>query len=174
MHGQVHRYIKQNAPSWVVLRPTWFMQNFSEMQHRTTIVSEGAIYSATRDGQIPFIDAGDIAAVAAEALTSRSFPSSDRVLTGPQLLTYDHVAEIISSAAQYPVHHRRLSETELAQRLTANGMPASYAAFLASLDTQIASGSEAHLTEEVLQITLHATKTFEAFADEHRAAWARV
>ena len=41
------------------------------------------IFSATEDSQIPFIDASDIAAATAEALTAESFPSGDQVLTGP-------------------------------------------------------------------------------------------
>ncbi len=173
MHGQVHRYLKQHAPSWVVLRPTWFMQNFSEMQHQSTIVGEGAIYSATRDGRIPFIDAADIAEVAAEALTSESFPSGDRILTGPELLTYDQVASIIASTARYPVEHRRLTEQELAQRLAGNGLPLPYATFLASLDTQIANGSEARLTDEVMRITGGPPRSFEAFARQNQSLWAR-
>lgn len=173
MLGQVNRYLKQNAPTWVVLRPTWFMQNFSEMQHRATIVGEGLIYSATEDGEIPFIDADDIAAVAAEAVTSESFPSGDPVLTGPELLTYDQVAAMIASVANYPVQHRRLTEEELARRFAGAGMPASYAAFLASLDKGIASGSEAQLTREVHRITGRAPKSFETFAVETRNAWRR-
>jgi ergot alkaloid biosynthesis protein len=173
MHGQVHQYLKQHAPSWVVLRPTWFMQNFSEMQHQTTIVGEGAIYSATQGGQIPFIDAADIAEVAAEALTVESFPSEDRILTGPELLTYDQVASIIASVVKYPIEHRRLTEMDLAQRLAGNGLPVPYAAFLASLDTQIANGSEARLTEEVLRITGKPPRSFQTFALENQTAWRR-
>lgn len=173
MHGQVHRYLKQHAPSWVVLRPTWFMQNFSEMQHRATIVGEGAIYSATQDGQIPFIDAADIAEVAAEALTGETFPSGGRILTGPELLTYDQVASIIASTVKYPVEHRRLTEQELVQRLAGNGLPLPYAAFLASLDTQIANGSEARLTEEVLRITGKPPRLFQTFVLENQTAWRR-
>ncbi len=173
MLGQVHQYIKQNAPTWVVLRPTWFMQNFSELQHRATIVQDGLIFSATEDGLVPFIDAGDIAAVAAEAITDESFPSGDPILTGPELLTYDQVADMIASVANYPVQHRRLTQGELARRLASAGMPAPYADFLASLDKQIADGSEAQLTDEVQRITGHAPKSFKMFSVEAQSAWRR-
>jgi ergot alkaloid biosynthesis protein len=171
MHGQVHQYIKQNAPTWVVLRPTWFMQNFSELQHRATIVGEGVIFSATEDGQVPFIDADDIAAVAAETLTDESFPSGDTILTGPELLTYDQVAAIIASVALYPVRHLRLTEEELARKWVSEGMPDPYAEFLASLDTQIAGGSEAQLTREVERITGYVPNSFRTFAVGAQTAW---
>lgn len=173
MLGQVHQYIRQNAPTWVVLRPTWFMQNFSELQHRATVVEEGLIFSATGDGRIPFIHADDIAAVAAEALTSESFPNGDPVLTGPELLTYDQVAATIAAVTDYQVQHRRLTEEELTRKLTGAGMPAPYAGFLASLAAQIAGGSEARLTQEVRRITGQASKSFETFAVETQAAWKR-
>ncbi|NBJ13652.1 NAD(P)H-binding protein [Microvirga arsenatis] len=64
MMGKVHAYLRRNAPEWAVLRPTWFMQNFSEQQHLPTIRDEGRIYSATGDGRVPFIDADDIGASA--------------------------------------------------------------------------------------------------------------
>ena len=75
MMGEVHAWLRSNVPSWIVLRPTWFMQNFSEHQHKSTIVEEASIFSATGDGRIGFIDAEDIAAVAAAALTEPDFES---------------------------------------------------------------------------------------------------
>lgn len=40
MMGAVHAWLEGNAPRWTVLRPSWFMQNFSEQQHRVTISEE--------------------------------------------------------------------------------------------------------------------------------------
>jgi ergot alkaloid biosynthesis protein len=173
MLGQVHRYIKQHAPTWVVLRPTWFMQNFSELQHRATIVEEGLIFSATGDGQVPFIDADDIASVAFEALTDEDCPNGDPILTGPELLSYEQVAAIIASVVGYSVKHRRLTEEELARRLASAGIPTPYADFLASLDKKIAGGSEARLTKEVLRIAGQEPGSFEQFVIDAQFAWRR-
>jgi hypothetical protein len=41
---QVHRRLQQNAPQWAALRPSWFMQNFSEGQHLASIRDEDAIF----------------------------------------------------------------------------------------------------------------------------------
>ncbi len=32
--GKAYRWLAEHALEWVVLRPSWFMQNFSEGQHR--------------------------------------------------------------------------------------------------------------------------------------------
>ncbi|WP_246245978.1 NAD(P)H-binding protein [Mesorhizobium zhangyense] len=76
MMGEVHAWLHANAPRWVVLRPSWFMQNFVT-QHLPSIVNEGCIYSATQDGRIPFIDAADIAAVAVKALVDQTLGSGE-------------------------------------------------------------------------------------------------
>jgi uncharacterized protein YbjT (DUF2867 family) len=173
MHGQVHRYLMQNMPSWIVLRPSWFMQNFSELQHRETIRRNRKICSATGDGKIPWIDAADIAAVAVEALTDPAFVSGDPILTGPELLSYNDVASIISSVSGYTVTHWRLSEEETIQSFRKIGIPDEYGAFLAALDTRIAHGAEQRLTGEVERITGKVPGSFCEFAYETREAWTR-
>ncbi len=173
MLGQVHQFLNGNASSSIVLRPTWFMQNFSELQHRNTIVQEGRIYSATEDGQIPFIDADNIAAVAVEALLDEALPNSAPILTGPALLTYDQVAATIADVAGYPVEHFRLSEEALAEHLANNGVPAAYCHFLASLDTQIANGIEARLTPKVQEISGEPPRSFKDSAVDAKAHWIR-
>ena len=170
MMGAVHEFLRDNAPHWFVLRPTWFMQNFSEGPHQITIRDENAIYSATQKGRVPFIHAGDIAAVAATALTS-DLPNRDAVLTGPQTLSYDEVAAILSEVTGRSIVHQRLSEAQLAQRYRDQGLPADYAPILAAMDTAIAGGSEDRVTAEVQTLTGHAPNDFRSFARAAHANW---
>lgn len=167
MMGAVHAFLRDRAPHWFVLRPTWFMQNFSQGPHAATIRDENAIYSATQAGRVPFIDADDIAACAVAALTG-SLPNRDAILTGPQALSYDEVAAILSETLGRTIKHRRLSEDELSARYLSLGLPPDYAPILARMDTAIAGGSEDRVTDEVQTITGHAPDSFRAFA---RANW---
>lgn len=149
MMGAVHEWLAHQATNFAVLRPTWFMQNITT-QHLPGILQDGAIYSAAEDGRIPFIDANDIAAVAAGLLTIRAAEQGlAPVLTGPEALTYDDVARMLTEIGGRAVRHVRLSASELAQRLESYGLPASYAATLAALDHGIAEGSEDRVTNEV-------------------------
>lgn len=171
MMGRVHAFLRAEAPEWVVLRPTWFMQNFSEQQHLPTIRDEGAIYSATGDGRVPFIHADDIAAVGAAALMGEVASGRDLVLTGPRALSYDEAAAIIGANAGRPVRHERLTETGLARRLVGQGMKAAYAGPLAAMDTAIAGGSEDRVSGAVEEVTGRAPISFETFAADNRAVW---
>ena len=171
MMGEVHAWLRANAPHWVVLRPSWFMQNFSEHQHVETIRTEGRIYSATQDGRVPFIDAGDIAAVAVEALLGDDFGNGDLILTGPETLSYDEVARLISASSGRPVAHHRLTLQELTSRFEAIGIPAEFAQALAGMDGAIAHGAEDRVTDTVEAVTGRRPKTFAEFPLETGPRW---
>lgn len=170
MMGEAHAWLHANAPRWVVLRPSWFMQNFVT-QHLPSIVHEGRIYSATQDGRVPFIDAADIAAVAVEALADPTFGSGERVLTGPEALSYDEVADRIAAVAQRPVSHCRLSVEELARRYAGFGIPEQYADTLARMDEAISHGSEDRITTEVEQVTGRKPAKLTDFLAAHSGAY---
>lgn len=153
MMGQVHDWIADHAPQWAVLRPSWFMQNFAESRHMDQARRDGVIYSATGQGRVGFIDADDIARVAAAALTADEGWNRDLILTGPQALTYDDVAAHLSRHLGHPVRHVALTEDELAQRLEEQGLPSDYARVLAAMDTAIAAGAAERLSAAVEQVT---------------------
>ncbi len=169
--GAVHAWLKAETPEWVALRPTWFMQNFSEQHHRDTIREERVIESAAGDGRVGFIDAENIAEVAVEALVRPDFASRELVITGPETLSYDDVAATIAQALGETVRHRRLTEAELAARHTRTGMPEVYAKMLAAMDTSIAGGSEDRVTPGVLEATGHGPGSFRQFVSGAVAAW---
>lgn len=171
MMGRVHAWLKEHAREWVVLRPTWFMQNFSEKQHLSSIKEEAAIYTATGNGRIGFINAEDIAAVAAEALTRSEFASGDIILTGPAAIDYDDVAQALSNVLNYTVTHHQLSVAELAARHVSQGLPQAYAETLAAMDANIATGTEDRVTDAVARIVGRPPGSIEDFVIKHRDVW---
>ena len=168
--GEVHAWLHANAPRWTALRPSWFMQNFIT-QHLPAIIQEGCIYSATQDGRVPFIDAADIAAVAVRTLVDPDLESGERVLTGPEALSYDDAADLISAASGLSVRHHRLSVEDLARRYSGFGLPEQYAEMLARMDDAIAHGREDRTTEEVEQVTGRKPITLSDFLAANSAAF---
>jgi ergot alkaloid biosynthesis protein len=171
--GQVHQWLSENAAEWAVLRPSWFMQNFSEGPHRATIVAEDTIYSAADDGKVAFISADDIAAVAYVALTGAEPLNADLVLTGGATLDYDEVAAFISVVTGRKIAHMRIDAEALAARHRANGLPASSAQILAMMDGLIANGAENRITRDVETLTGTPPVAFERFCRENAGAWSR-
>ena len=171
MMGEVHAWLAKTAADWAVLRPSWFMQNFSDGPHATTIREEGAIYSATMTGRVGFIDADDIAATAVAALTARAPLNRDLVLTGPESLGYDDIAGIIAATTGRPVRHQSLDPADLTARMTAQGLPRDYAAALTNLDIAISRGAEDRTTDQVARLSGQQPTAFRTFADRVKDRW---
>lgn len=151
--GAVHRALPDLFEQWAVLRPSWFMQNFTGAHaHARSIRDDGAIWTATEGGRVGFVDAEDIAAVAVRSLTDRQAPNTDLVLTGPEALSHDDVAALVTEVTGRPVAHRRLSHEQLRDRLAAQ-VPVEFAAMLADLDRAIAEGVEDRTTDTVQRLT---------------------
>jgi ergot alkaloid biosynthesis protein len=168
--GAVHALLRRIAPEWAVLRPSWFMENFVEA-HLATIRDQDEIYSATDDGQVPFVAADDIAEVALRALTNDKAVNDGLVITGPKALSYGEAAAIIGAARGRPVRHVRLTGEQLTARFESFGIAHDYAAMLAGLDRAIAGGAEARTTAVVKQLTGRGAMSLEDFAARNATVW---
>lgn len=171
MMGAVHAWLSANAPEWAVLRPSWFMQNFSHGPHGRTICEQSAIFSATGTGRVGFISADDIAASAVAALTAECALNEDVILTGPEALSYDDVARLVSEMLSRDVQHVDLETGDLVQRYIAQGLPAGYAETLSQLDEIIRAGAEDRTTDAVLRLTGREPTSFRRFAESNRYLW---
>ncbi|MFE0602279.1 NAD(P)H-binding protein [Streptomyces sp. NPDC058892] len=169
--GRVHEQLPGLFEEWAVLRPSWFMQNFAgSAPHARTIREEGAIFTASGDGRVGFVDAEDIAAVAVHALTTEQAPDTDLILTGPQALSYSDAAAIIAEVTGRPVVHRQLTFEELRDRWAA-AIPLEFATMLAAMDRAIADGAEDRTSDTVELLTGRPPGTLRAFVErEVRAA----
>ncbi|MEW2051442.1 NAD(P)H-binding protein [Streptomyces sp. NPDC005476] len=163
--GTVHQALPDLFEQWAVLRPSWFMQNFTGTHaHARSIRDDGIIWTATESGRVGFVDAEDIAAVAVRALTDEQAPNTDLLLTGPEALCYDDIAAIITEVTDRPVVHRRLSYEQMRDRLTTE-VPVEFAAILAGMDRAIAEGAEDRITDTVQRLTGRPPRTFQALLE---------
>lgn len=169
--GGVHAWLSAHADEWAVLRPSWFMQNFTEGAHGDTIRNESAIYSATGTGRVGFIDADDIAAAAVTALTAGTAMNADAILTGPEALSYDDIAAVVSASAGRTVRHVALEPEALLAHLSALGVPPGYADALVQLDLVISDGAEDRTTTGVMDLTGRRPRSFQTFATECKVMW---
>ncbi|HVV75995.1 MAG TPA: NAD(P)H-binding protein [Mycobacteriales bacterium] len=171
--GQVHHWLAKSGVEWAVLRPSWFMENLSEGPHCLTIRDEHAIYTAAGNGRVPFISTDDVAGAAAVALTTEQAANCDFILTGPEALTYQQVAERISTATGQTITHFPLTFEELVARHVANGLTDEHAQTLAFMDLAIAGGAEDRVTQDLGQLTPGFPVSFEAFVAAHVRLWSK-
>ncbi|MFJ6749335.1 NAD(P)H-binding protein [Streptomyces sp. NPDC091266] len=167
--GQVHQALPGLFAEWAVLRPSWFMQNFTgDHVHARTIAADGTVRTAAGSGRVGFVDADDIAAVAVHSLTEPQAPNTDLVITGPQALSHDDIAAVLTQVTGRTVTHHRLTYEQMRDRLAAD-MPAAFAAMLAGMDRAIAEGAEDRTTDTVRRLTGRPPRTFRAVAEREAA-----
>ncbi|MCJ1251585.1 hypothetical protein MMC30_008820 [Trapelia coarctata] len=169
--GMVWKHFLDIGVEYCVLRPTWFMENLSEEAQRFLIKDTGKIYTACGDGKVPFISTTDIAAVAFKALTDKKSHNTDHTILGPELLTYDQVAEKISNALGRKVEHVKLTEEQRYQGLVSAGLSDYYAKFLTSLEVSALNGAEDRMNDVVEKVTGRPPRSFDGFAQENKAVW---
>lgn len=173
MMSEVSRYITGLGVEYAILRPTWFMENFSEQQHLPTIRDEDMIITATGEGRLPFVSAEDIAAVAFRALVDEKSHDTDYLILGPELFSYDEIAEMFTRALGRKITHLKITEEQLSAGMEKWGVPADYGKMLAGLDTVIKEGKESRLNDVVLKVTGRPPKKFEVYLGEcvARGVW---
>jgi uncharacterized protein YbjT (DUF2867 family) len=153
-----------------ILRPAWFMQNFSE----TFLKPVGdAIIVPAGDGAEAFIDAEDIAAVATATLAApEAHAGAQYALTGPEALTIEEAAKIISDVSGRSIGYVDIDRGDWVAAAVAGGVPADYGAVLRMLTETIASGRGSRPSSDVEKAVGTAPASFADFARRAAAAWA--
>jgi uncharacterized protein YbjT (DUF2867 family) len=152
-----------------ILRPAWFMQNFSETFLKP-VDDEIVVPGGT--GAEAFVDAEDIASVAAATLTEPERHAGRAYApTGPESLTLDQAAQIISAAAGRTIAYRDTDRAEWVEAMVRSGVPAAYGEVLRTLTETIAGGRGARPNGDVLAATGAAPVSFADFAAKTTPAW---
>jgi uncharacterized protein YbjT (DUF2867 family) len=166
----VERYLMDSGVPYTILRPNFFMENFTSGSLGPMINEGGGLYLAAGDGKTSFISTGDIAAVAVDAFKQRLVGQAFD-LTGPEALDHYQVAAIISEAAGRPIPYEPQDEDDFLDMLGKRGLPDTAARYLADLYGAVRSGLMAWVTGDVLMVTGRAPVSFAAFAKRHADDW---
>ncbi|MFJ6670451.1 NAD(P)H-binding protein [Actinosynnema sp. NPDC091369] len=89
------RLVRGSGVGWTVLRPDWFDQNFDEGFFRPSVLA-GELVLPFGDKRQAFVDAGDIAAVAATALTEDGHEGETYEVTGPEALSFPQALDVLA------------------------------------------------------------------------------
>lgn len=145
---RAERLVQDSGADWTVVRSSFFAQNFSEGFLVDAVLAGEVAFPAGDVGE-PFVDADDVAEVAAAALTDDGHEGHVYEVTGARLLTFASAVEEIASATGREIRYRPVSAEEFASGLTAEGVPAEFVAELTALFTTVLDGRGSYLTDGV-------------------------
>ena len=162
--------LEASGLAWNTIRPNWFMHNFHTFWVQG-IREQGRIFLPIGSARGSFIDARDIADVAAELLLGDAHVNQAFDLTGAEALNHDEVAAILSRETGRDIRHQEIPPEAMLQGLLGAGLPAPYAEFLVVILGYFAAGYAERSTDAVQRITGRAPRSFAAYAREFRAQW---
>lgn len=171
-HGQSENLLKSSGLDWTILRPNFFMQNL--LGQAGQIASTGSIFQPVGDARASFIDARDIAAVAARTLAEEGHEGQTYVLTGPEALSYHEVAAKLSEATGRSINYVPISPEQFRAGALGAGLPEWLVSALERLNELFAAGHAAGVTDAVRRVGQTEPTTFDQFARDHAEAFKAV
>lgn len=115
MHAQTcEGIVSDSGLDWTLIRASWFFQNFDE-GHLLDPVLSGVLALPAGEVTEPFVDVEDIADVAVAALTESHHAGQLYEVTGPRLLSFQQVAEELSTATQRKVQYFPMASEDYRQ-----------------------------------------------------------
>ena len=169
---RLENHLASLGVEWTLLRPNFYMQTFGEGFLGDRIRTTGRFSMPVQDAVVSVVDGADVAAVAAEALTSDAHFGKAYTLTGPAALTHVEIADAISAASGREVRFEPCTDAEMLAWLTGSGWRPDVAGVVIALYQSVRGGVRAPVTDDVSSVLGRPARTLEQFADEHSHLWA--
>ncbi len=168
-HAIVERKIQDAGIAYTFLRPNLFMQGL--LSFKQTIKEQGKFFAAIGDAKVSIVDVRDIAAVAAEALTSEGHQNKIYNLTGPEALTHQQMATLLSQALGKPVAFTDVPPDAMLQGLLSAHLPQWMAEGLIEDYAHYARGEASVITNDIQNVTGRPPYDFKTFANDYKTAF---
>lgn len=166
---QVEEHVRASGLAFTFLHPTWFMQNFTTSM--AGAIKAGTLAEPAADRKTAFIDARDIAAVAAKALLEPGHDGKTYTLTGPELLSRAEVVQVLSKELGRPVAYLAVTDEQF-RAAVKDFLRPSYTELLSWLYAGVRAGQTEVRTGTVEELLGRPPTAFAQFARDHRATWA--
>ena len=162
--------VRNSGTPFTIVRAAWFAQNFSEGYLRDPILGGVLPMPGGNVGE-PIIDIDDIADVVVAALTEEGHLGERYEVTGPRLMTFADMAEVLSATLRRHIQHVPITFEAFHANVAAAGDD-----FVADVFTSIAretlDGRNAHTSDGVERALGRKPRDFADFAQTAMAAGA--
>ncbi|TDB77738.1 NAD(P)H-binding protein [Micromonospora sp. KC721] len=166
------RAVRESDAEWTIIRPNNFCQNFDEDLWHAPLRA-GRLALPIGAVPEPFIDAQDVADVAAALLTTDGHHGQVYELSGPRALTFAEAVATMAAAAGRPMRYAELTPQEYRAELLAEGVPEEFAADLGGMFAGMRAGYTAEPVDGVRRVLGREPVDFDHYAARAAAtgAW---
>ena len=155
---------------WNIIRPNWFMQNFHTFWI-AGIKQDQKIYFPGGNAKTSFIDARDIASVAAVLLTTTKYDNQAFTLTGPESIDHNEVAKHLTNVSGKNIEYVDVDPKVFESSLVSAGLSKDYAAFLVMIAGALKEGFPAPILDTVKILTGKNPIYFAEYAKDFASSW---
>ncbi|MEJ8800869.1 SDR family oxidoreductase [Pontibacter sp. H249] len=166
-HREIEKYIEDSGIAYTFLRPSSFMQNFVNY-NADSIKHEGKLYMPTGDGKVGYIDVRDIAAVGVEALITQGHEGQVYELTGPEAISNDEAAQILSEVTGKQVEFVDVPGDAARKNMTEHGTPDWMADALMELYNVYKAGHSNQVFDSVQAVIDRKPHSFRQFVQDYK------
>lgn len=160
--------LRTSGAGYTIIRASWFFQNFSESFMLDGIQADELVLPVG-DVLEPFVDADDIADIAAAALTEPGHGGKTYEVTGPRLMTFAEAIAEIGRETGRDIRYKTVPIDDYAATLEEAKIPGEYIWLLRYLFTTVLDGRNESLTDGVFQALGRPPRDFSDYVRETAA-----
>lgn len=169
-HAAVEAAIEESGVPHTFVRPNLILQAYLPF---APLIQAGVLQAPIEEARVSIVDAQDIAALVAAALTEDGHEGHTYDVTGPEALTHAELAAAFGEAAGHEVRFESVPPEAFLAAVEQMGMPAWQAEGLAEDYAHYRRGEAAGISPDVERVTGRPARTVQDFAAEHAAAFRR-
>jgi len=167
-HHAVERALMAGPDDWTILRAGFFAQNLQDA-YRADIVRDQRIYVPAGRGRVAFLDLRDLAQIAVLAALDRMPPAQAHALTGPEAVSFDEVAALVTQATGQSVRYDPASILGYLRHLRLAGKPWTAALVQTYLHVGLRWGQAADVTSDVPDLLGRSATPLSDYITRHAA-----
>jgi uncharacterized protein YbjT (DUF2867 family) len=160
--------VQASGVEWAIVRASWFNQNFSEGHFFEPILEGELALPAGAIGE-PFVDADDIAEVAAASLIDDRHAGEVYEVTGPRLWTFAEAIAEIARVTRRDIRFTEIGIQDYAAGMEGAGVPRELVALITYLFTEVLDGRNASVQDGVQRALGRPPRDFSAYVRDTAA-----
>jgi uncharacterized protein YbjT (DUF2867 family) len=168
-HGAVEAALTNSSVGWTFVRPNLILQAYIPF---APAIGQGLLQAPIGEAPVSVVDARDIAAVAAAALSEDGHVGKTYTVTGPAAVTHTEIATELGNAIGRPIQFQTIPPEAFLAALAGAGMPEWQAEGLAEDYAHYDRGEASTVSPDVAQVTGTSARSLEDFAHDYAQVFA--
>ena len=165
------RVLQATSLDWTIIRASWFFQNFSE-NYFLDDIRAGRMTLPESLAAEPFVDAEDIAEIAALALTGNDHSRQLYEVTGPEAITFAEAMSVIGRAVGREIQLQAVPIDVYRQALLDAQLPHDLVGLIIYLFSTVLDGRNTPLADGIQRALGRGPKKFSDYVERTAAAGA--